>query len=193
MDIVSNVRYYLAEDIMTGKLTAKLLLHRNIWLQYFVSTVGRDLFVYVVNTGFLILVMIFGYRFLILPDQLINWLLFGYLFISGLVISFLINVIIGSTAFYITNARGVISMVEQFKSFLTGRLIPLNALPQLSFLAFQPFAFLFFTPLLVFTNQLSLNQFYLVIGGSIVSILGLFLIAIFTYSKGIKRYESIGI
>jgi ABC-2 type transport system permease protein len=193
MDIVSNVRYYLAEDIMTGKLTSKLLLHRNVWLQYFVSTVGRDLFVYLVNTAFLIIVLIIGFRFLITPDLLISWFLFGYLFISGVIISFLINIIIGSTAFYITNARGVISMVEQFKSFLTGRLIPLNSLPQLTGLIFQPFAFLFFTPLFVFTNQVKSDKFVYIILGNLLSAILLFVIATIVYSKGVSRYESVGI
>jgi len=193
MDIVSNVRYYLAEDIMTGKLTSRLLLHRNVWMQYFVSTIGRDLFVYLINTSFLLLVMIFGFRFLILPDTLGAWLMFGFLFVSGIIISYLINIIIGSSAFYITNARGVISMVEQFKSFLTGRLIPLNALPQLGFLIFQPFSFLFFIPLTVFTNEINTNDYSRIILGSIISIITLYLIAFVFYSRGIRRYEGIGI
>lgn len=114
-------------------------------------------------------------------------------FVSGLAISFLINIIIGSSAFYITNARGVISMVEQFKSFLAGRLIPLNALSRISFLIYQPFAFLFFTPLVVFTDQIDVYQSIEIISGSIISIILLLILAVWKYSKGIKRYESVGI
>ena len=119
--------------------------------------------------------------------------MFGFLFVSGIIISYLINIIIGSSAFYITNARGVISMVEQFKSFLTGRLIPLNALPQLGFLIFQPFSFLFFIPLTVFTNEINTNDYSRIILGSIISIITLYLIAFVFYSRGIRRYEGIGI
>ncbi|AEC02697.1 ABC transporter permease [Parasphaerochaeta coccoides] len=113
---------------------------------------------------------------------------------AGYVINFFIDLMIGFYSFYFTKVNAFYSSIRVFRNIMSGSIFPLNLLSSswFSFLSLMPFAYSVFFPSSIFLNTLDDDNLAMYLVISIVWCIGLFLICLFLWDRGLKRYSSFG-
>lgn len=181
---------YMIDDIKRGKLSAYLLQPTHtVLFMYFRHMGNRG-----VTMAFSIIYIIVGI-FLAPPTSLVAGVLFVTVVISGAIISMAQGIIVGSGAFWMTEAKGIKNVVNHISKVFSGALIPLTFFP----IAYQvpvmlsPFASYAYLPATVLQTK-SLNSFLLLqIGMSFVWAVALLFLSRLVWRKGVKHYEAIGL
>ena len=143
--IFSNaIQYDIGENIQDGKLTTKLLRPCNIFGFYICRAFGYQFFE---NISKLVLYLVIGIslsKFLILPSFVGFFVFLVFCMIAYFLNTFL-GIITGLGAFWFTAFFGCANFINSIKTVLSGNFFPLNAIKQIVFLTFLPFAFTFFS------------------------------------------------
>lgn len=189
----SWVGQFIPGRIRRGDISPLLLRPMSFLTQWIGENIGEKL----VKLIFLIpAVILFGK--LLSADipslNFVEWLLVIISTFSGAMIFFLLDVIIGMTAFWMEETRSIKEVFGVLESLFGGRLIPLAILPlflgKLSFIL--PFRYVISLPLEILLRQLTAGE--IIAGLSMQAIYSL--LAIFTYKliwdKGIKLYSAAG-
>jgi ABC-2 type transport system permease protein len=153
---------------------------------------GWWLFANLVETTILLLLITVGFQFVIVPT-IGNLLLFVLLSVISYAIKILIQVIIGTFAFYLTDISGVMNIAGQLETYLSGQAVPLNLAAVLFPITFLPWAFTYFFRVQVFLGSYTPTQNALVVVGSLAWCIILYYIASLLFKKGLKKYESVGL
>lgn len=139
----------------------------------------------------LVLLISIIHKHLILPSSYLNLFHTVFLIMLSAILSFLLEFIIGITAFWITNTYNFRFLIEILARFFSGSLIPLSLLPKSIFFIgqFLPFQFLTFVPIQVYLGKTSVFNAYL---GIFFWIAFAAIFAHYFYKLSIKRYEAVG-
>jgi ABC-2 type transport system permease protein len=147
---------YLADDIRTGALSQVLMRPAPAMLEQIGNNLGEK----VVKAGLLLpLLVALGWVFresLALPTSPARWALFGAAVALAAALSFLMNYVLGSLAFWLQDVSGLLALEDLLDKLLAGRFIPLVFLPSAlgPLLVAQPWRYTLSFPLEVLTGQL---------------------------------------
>lgn len=189
--------YFIADEIKRGDFSKYLIrpfgmLEQNA-IQNIAEKMHKLFFILLVN---LVLYFILFNSHTFSPGQISipTLILFIITLIIAAIIYFLIDIIIGLSAFWFTDVDFLRGMHSFARDFLSGKLIPIIMLPaSLSSAAlFSPYRYVVSFPVEVLLNKLSFDQ--LIIGLS-VQLCWLFILIIFykiLYAKGITLYQGYG-
>lgn len=112
----------------------------------------------------------------------------------ALLMSFLINFLIGIAAFWLDEAKAIDDLFDLIIYFFSGYLFPLSLLPMLvgEIAKFLPFRYILSFPIEIALNQLSRED--LVIGFALQIMWLVIIFAVFrlVWSAGIKKYSAVG-
>lgn len=116
------------------------------------------------------------------------------LVISGLV-SFSINVMVGSLSFWFIEADGIKNAVNQIIRIFGGSLIPLSFFPPLlkSFTLFSPIPIMAYIPATLFQSVTLTTENMLALFSSAIWAALLLPFSFYLFKKGVRHYEAIGI
>ena len=119
-------------------------------------------------------------------------MLFMVLIVEGILISFLVNLILGLIGFWLTESSTFFMLIEAITSVLAGSGIPLDILPWGldRFLIHTPFAYMVYYPIKAGIGQLGCPL--VVVGQGMLWISILLVIVIITWKKGLCRYSAPG-
>ncbi len=180
----------IIDDIKAGKISSYLIQPTHtVLFMYFKQLGTRG-----ISIAFSFLSIVFGI-ILFPPTSIVSGLLFFVVVISGAVICFAQGSIIGSGAFWMTEAKGIKNVVNHISKVFSGALIPLTFFP----VAYQipvmlsPFASYAYLPATLLQTKTVDLFLYLQVGVSIVWAIVLLFVSRLVWRKGIKRYEAIGI
>lgn len=112
----------------------------------------------------------------------------------GFLISFTFKMILGLSAFWLTDFHGLQNIVEIAILVFAGFVMPLQFLPPALFVLakFLPFAYFVYYPVIAFQGQLNVLELLQVITIQIGWIFGLTLLYRFMWKKGLQRFTGVG-
>ena len=180
----------MIEDIKAGKISAYLLQPTHtVFFMFFKHTGTRG-----VTIIFSLVYLIVGVM-LVPPTSVVAGLLFLVVVAAGIVICLAQCTMVGSSAFWTTDAKGVKNVVNHFTKVFCGSLIPLTFFPA----AFQvpvmlnPFAAYAYLPATLLQTK-TINSFLLLqVGAAIIWAVVLLYISRLVWRKGVRHYEAIGL
>jgi ABC-2 type transport system permease protein len=147
---------YVAADIRRGDLNKVLVRPAPHVLHYICNNLGEK----VVKLGLLLppiaaMVLVFHDQIRVPADPL-RWALFGSAVVLAAVLTFLVDYLMGSLAFWLQDVSGAVGVKRLLEGLLAGRLVPLAFFPEwmAGFLEAQPFRYLLSFPLEVLTADL---------------------------------------
>jgi len=152
--------FYLASDIRLGGLSPWLLRPTTKMVQYVGNNIGEKIIKMPLLLPLVGLVALAFGRDLSLPTNIRAWALFALSLPLAATIAFLLDVLIGSLAFWIQDVGGLIDIKELTSSALAGRFVPLALFPKAlqPFMNAQPFRYTLSFPLEVLTGGLSRQE-----------------------------------
>ena len=148
---------YLAQDIRLGGLSPWLLRPTPYMAHYLANNLGEKLIKLPLLLPLLGLVAVFFRHDLRLPTGIGPWALFAIALPCAATVAFLLDVVLGSLAFWLQDVRGLIRAKDLLSAFLGGRLVPLSLFPPAlaGLLDAQPFRYTLSFPLEVLAGGLS--------------------------------------
>lgn len=181
-----------ANDIKSGAITSSLLKPVNlIWYRVFFKAVVGNMW----SVGNLVAILFFSqflYSALVLPKNIVTFLIYIVVLLLNGILSLLINIIIGSLGFWITEVTHLKTITYQVVSILSGALIPLTFFPD-SFRKVTnilPFKYLVQFPVDIYLGKLTNSE---LITNFILMSLWLIVLSIFSqvlFKRGLRTYES---
>jgi ABC-2 type transport system permease protein len=192
VSLQNGVQWNLSMSIQNGEISSRLLRPSNFMAQAIVSDFGWWLFPRIVEILLLLVIGIFGFKFIIF-SSFWNFILYILMGIIGYFISIFISYILGSIAFFITDTEGVMEINNQLNFILSGKALPLSIIPALFGANFLPFAFTFYHPMQIYLGKYDFNQTVLVFIGGISWCIILYFLAKWIFKIGLKRNEAVGL
>ncbi len=107
------------------------------------------------------------------------------------ILSFLVNLM----AFWSREASGPLFLFKWILEFTSGEFYPLNIVwnSLFIFLAFLPFAYILFYPMMIYLGRLNDIQIFKIFGIQILWIISFGVLAYFVWKKGLRKYSGEGI
>jgi len=166
-----NVTHYLFFDDLGRRMT-------NIWLE---------------AIAFLAIIIPFS-NYLIFPHKLITYLIVVALMLLGGLLNYLLFYNLGILAFWMEQTWGARFALRMISTVASGSIIPLSLLPGLfgKIILFLPFSYMIYFPNQVFLERLTNSQVLKGIFCEAAWILGLYILSLFLWKKGLKSYTAKG-
>jgi len=188
-----NITRLVADEIKEGKLSIYLLKPFNYLGFWFSSFWADRLFECLVRLSVLVLFIVILPQYFRFPPvfQVISFFLF---LVISLLLNFLLNVLIASAAFWVTDIRLFSTTLGLSLGFLAGKVIPVDIMPgalkDLSL--FLPFQYTLYFPIKIFQGRFIGGE---ILRGVLVSLIWLvvfFWLLLFLWKRGLKKYEAVG-
>lgn len=188
-----NIGRLMSAEIKEGGLSAYLIKPVNYLKWWFSAFLADRSFEFLVRLGMVILFFIFLPKVIIFSGIDHFFLFLCFLMIS-LSINYLINILVASLTFWITDVQLFRQAMLMIFEFLGGSLVPLDIMPSflknLSFLL--PFQFTTFFPIRIYQGSLNTSQTLNGVLLAFVWMLFLVILIGILWRKGVKKYEAVG-
>jgi ABC-2 type transport system permease protein len=188
----SGLNWNIAGSITSGSISTRLLIPLSFFKVAFLRDFGWWLYSNLFQTSILFVLLFFGRDFVILstPVNIIFYLILSIF--SYFIVAFM-GIVIASMAFYFVEVQGLLNIQSELRFYLSGKAIPLNVSPFLAPIAYLPFALTFYFPMQIYLGKYSVIQsFGICLLGFVWCIL-LYLLAKYTFKRGLKRNEAVGL
>lgn len=185
---------WVAEQIRLGGISPFLLLPA----PYILSQVGNNLGEKVVKLPLLLplvgLVTIAFHDGLALPSNPTAWLLFLLALPMAAAVSFLLDFVLGSLAFWVQDVDGLVRVAGLLGAFLSGQIVPLALFPTAlsGFLEAQPYRYTLSFPLEVLTGRLGAGELARGFALQAVYCVGLWALYRALWRLGLRAYSAAG-
>lgn len=182
------------DDIERGELAARLLKPFSYYWQRFYIEIPVRIFQSIIGISvFFILSVIFGN---FLPHDLAsNQLLFVALIVLlAYFICFTFKMIIGITALWTTDIRGLHLLVDAIIVIFAGYIVPVNLLPGIleKIAYYSPFPYIIYYPVIAIQGKLSQASLISVISYQVFWLVLLGVLFSFYWNRGLKRFTDMG-
>lgn len=185
------ISWDIIQEIKDGYFSQYLLKPVSYFKWQFAGNLSFKAAEIVFSISGLILVILAVQKYLLPPISMLTLFHTIILTIFSAILSFLLEFIIGITAFWIVNAYNLRMLVSVFNRFFSGSLIPLVLLPRplMAISRFLPFPFLSYVPVQVYLGKADVANAYF---GMFFWILSATIFAHYFFKLGVKRYEAVG-
>ena len=190
--IETFISWDIIEDIKEGYFTHYVVKPVNYFIlqsvQNFSSKIIESIFALI---GFLAILFI-AFRYVLPPVSISALIHMIILIFLAMLLSFLIEFLIGISAFWLTDSDGFKMLTMGIGRFFSGNLIPLSLLPFPFILIskFLPFQYLMYVPAQIYLGKT--NNIAGAYAGVIIWIAIFFVLSFHFLKVGRKRYESVG-
>ncbi|MEO6848511.1 MAG: ABC-2 family transporter protein [Chthoniobacterales bacterium] len=186
--------WQIAADIRDGQINSFLTKPVN-YLRYRFSLFLSTRLLYTAVSILPVAGIFFYFRsYVILPHELMTWVLAFFSLVMACFIQFLIAYALAMLAFWILEISTVVFLLYSFEYFLSGRLFPLDIMPHWfqAALKWMPFTYELYFPVAVFMGEIKGNALWqgLVIQAGWVIVT--YLMAVGMWTSGIRKYEAVG-
>jgi len=185
---------YLAKNIRLGTLSPKLLRPVSPLTFYAGNNLGEKV-VKLLMMGPMVLVVALLFRADVrLPADAGTWLVFVWTLAAAIAVSFLVDVVMGSLAFWIQDVTGIANFKDLAQRFLSGRLVPLAFFPAslAGLLEAQPFRYTLSFPLEVVTGTLDSAALVRGLAWQAAWCIGLYALYRMLWRYGLRVYGAVG-
>lgn len=184
----------LAEDVVTGSLSTHLIKPYHYLGYMWGRAVGRRLARTLPSLIFVIAIFIVFNSSLVFPNSIIQTTLFILSVMLAWLLMFEIAIFVGETSFWISKISGINSAINQTILLLGGMWAPISLFSPIAqkIMGFLPFQYLYFHPIQIYQNKISIPVALHGLGIETVWILIIGVLIIVLWKKGIRRYEAYG-
>lgn len=183
--------FFLANDILTGKIVQYLIRPLSIFWHHIEQNILEKILKLFIPLPVVILCLYFFPEWfspkIFIPSHI---LLFIPSVLLAIVLAFVLDIALGTLAFWLENANQIRGYRYMLETVMSGKLIPYTALPAAVFTAFSwfPFRYIISAPLEILLGQAEGSQAWKLLGYQSAWLLALLLILIILWKKGLKRY-----
>lgn len=185
----------LRQEIMRGEINQNLVrpLHQ-LWFRFFHDIVYHVVLI-VVSLSFVTIIKIFASPYVRLPSHPSTYIYFIIALFGSYTLSSCLELITGSMAFWFGETDGIRQARQMTETVLSGQIAPLIFFP----LTIQtianvlPFKFLAFIPAQIMLEKLSGPELQTAFLQLLIWCVVLITLLIFTWNRGLKTYEGVGI
>ena len=191
---ISWLIYFVAEEIRDGNLSRKLLYPVPLMASWIANNLGEKGLRLMLQVPLVCVMGLFFRAELRLPGDGWTWLLVLAAVLLAAAVSFLLDLLVTSMAFWLQDVWGLNSAVFFAERFLNGRLIPLALFPPwlLGAMEAQPFRYMLSFPLEVLTGSLDVagiaRGFVWQIGWAVA----LYVLYRVQWHFGLRAYSAVG-
>jgi ABC-2 type transport system permease protein len=189
--VVWDIAWDIKTDVMNGQITTKLMRPSNTIGQYFVITIGANMYSIIVNAIILITIIptlnvqIPYNPNLILPSTL--------MFSIGFFIFFFVDILLGTLAFWLKQIGPLIETRSVLFPFLAGALVLLPTNKITIFFANLPLSFGVYHPTQIYLGKYTQTEILQTFVGGVAWCLILWILARFVFKAGLKKNEAVGL
>lgn len=190
----SHHSHYITQDILNGKLSAKLLLPlKYIWYHWF-SELGYHIATLGVMSVLFILFVITFPEYTVFPTHAITWVLFGISLVIANFISSSIQVMVGLGSFWLGEIHALSQLRFLVEKIFSGEFAPLTLYPVFirGIALSLPFQFIHFIPIQIYLEKMTFEQSAKMLGVGSLWIVGFFIIISILWNRGMRRYDGAG-
>lgn len=185
---------FVSRDINEGRLSMFLVKPISYIKYIFFHEFGRSFLATVVSLLSQVIVILFFLDKLVYNTDIKYLLVLICMLFFAFIIELLIGFLIGTIAFWADEIDGIDTSISRVKRFFSGGYFPLSLLPStLGMISmYLPFAYSFFVPAQLYLKKIDLKQGLI---GLIVELIWIVLLSVFlkiVWSRGLKRYEAVG-
>lgn len=182
-----GINEIISESIRNGQINKELLNPITYFQYYFGINLGELGFAVIVGIATFILCTIFWE--LVLPVNLLNFLLCIIVIIVGVPITFFIQMIVGTVGFYTNSIWGMQILRKAVIQIFSGIIAPISLFPMWfqKISEFLPFKDLIYTPINIWLGQISYTEIIFVIIKQIVWGFILYIIAKKFFNHAVKN------
>ncbi len=183
----------IKDGVMEGKIANYLLLPFNSLYMYFARNISQNIvamFFFVIP----VIALILGTNFFVGPASLISLLLMLLMIIIAFLTSMFLYTLLGSVAFWTVETGNIIWAFNFIVSFLAGKMIPVQFLPEMiqKVVQYTPFVAIFNLPASIYLGKFSSDQLIIHFVVQIAWMIGLYYLLVLVWNKGLKRLELVG-
>ncbi|MBI2595394.1 ABC-2 family transporter protein [Candidatus Daviesbacteria bacterium] len=186
--------WFISEKINNGDFSVYLIKPVSVLTEYFIQNMSEKIFKIFVIIFVIIGVVLASQGKIAFPLNILNWLLFFTSLLMSILIAFLLDFILGLSAFWFHEIDFFKNYISLSNQLFSGKLIPVAFLPATLFnlAVFLPFRYIISFPIEVLLGKLSAENVVLGFGIQFFWLTFFFLGYKLTYSKGIKLYQGFG-
>jgi viologen exporter family transport system permease protein len=193
--VTVHAEWEVEYEVRQGTLSNYLVRPVSPWTIWFFNQLGWRLWRTALVSPILALAILVLAPSLELPslDPVQTIMLLASL-VLAYVVCFLFKLVLGFTAFWLTNIQAVISLSDVLVYLFGGILIPLQLLPSAlqQFALFLPLQSMFAFPLSVLLGRAQGTDMFMGLAGQLVWCVVLWLLATIMWRFGLRRYEAVG-
>ena len=182
-----GVNEMMGDSIRNGQINKELLNPISYFKYYFGIDLGEIAFATVIGIATFIICSIFWK--LILPANIIDFILCFLVILLGIPITFFTQIIVGTIGFYTNSIWGMKILRKAIIKIFSGIIAPISLFPlwfqELS--KFLPFKELIYTPINIWLGQVSYNQIMFVIIKQILWGIIFYIIAKLFFNHAVKN------
>jgi ABC-2 type transport system permease protein len=192
--ILNGGGFEISGMIKSGDLSKVIIKPYSINMFLYWKHLSAALFEFFKQFSFLLLIVPFFARYMTWDLSVHAALLLLVYLATTTVISHLILLLLGMTAFWLEQAQAVLWSFAVLINFLSGMFIPLDFFPRwiVRVLELIPFAAFSYMPAKLYMNQLSVEEGARLLGVYALWVLALMALNTFVWKAGTKKYSAIG-
>jgi len=185
-----NIGYW---HIYHGRLTNYLLRPISYYGINFLSEIPWRIIQGFFGIVVFFLMNFFFPHFIVLTSDIWTMILAFCIFFLAYTLSYAVKVVIGVSAFWLTDYHGLVEIVDMFRLIAGGFVVPLYLFPDWIFkiVSFTPFPYSMYFPILAWQGKLSYGELFQCIGIQLLWIVGFFAIFKILWKKGSREYTGV--
>lgn len=191
----SHVSNSMREDIIEGRLNFYLVRPVNFIFSRCLHEVSYKLFSGIFFIPLIIVISLFFKQYLVLPQSILQLVLFLFSLILAFILSNAFQFIIGFACFWLGNNSGPNNLNHLADLVFSGRIAPLVFFPPFLKLiaSVLPFKYISYFPAQIFLGQIGYQEILLGFIYAMIWIIVIWGIAYIMWRRGLKIYEGVGI
>lgn len=183
----------IMEGVRDGKIANYLLLPLNSMYLFFVRNMAKN-----IVTMFFFVIPVIGLLYFtdyfVMPSSSVGLLLTVCMVVVAMFTSMFMYTLLGAIAFWTVETGNIIWAFNFIIGFFAGRMIPVQFLPEIvqKFVEYTPFVAIFNLPASIYLGKFSADELVVQFAVQIAWMIGLYLILILVWKKGLRRMELVG-
>ena len=177
----------MAHSIRNGNINKELLNPLSYFQYYFGVNIGEMSFALLVGIAVFVICSLFWG--ITLPVSFMNFLLFVFVILLGIPITFFLTMIVGTVGFYSNSIWGMQILRKSIISIFSGLIAPITLFPNWfqSIANILPFKELIYTPINIWLGQISFSEILLIILKQTIWIVILYVLAKLFFKHAVKK------
>lgn len=191
---ISHCARHIRDHIMNGDLSRRLSIPFPFFIYLGMAEISYKYISATISFICIALLYIFGNNFFMFPTSIMQWFMFIVSLGVTFIISHLFQYLIGLSTFWWEDINALQTTEEIINAIFSGRLAPLTffALSIQQLANYLPFKYVAYVPAQIFIGNIGVNQWWPVFAPALAWILGLSLLIMFVWRRGLRRHEGFG-
>lgn len=182
------------EDIQEGQLATYLLKPFSYFKAKMLTEIPNRIVRGFMGLGILLLVLLFGSNLLHIQQSPLGILFALIIGVLAYVLSFTLKMILGLTAFWVTDIGGLFQLSDMFIFIFSGFILPLSLLPKPweTIAYILPYGYIIYFPVITLQGNLSITTLLQIIMSQLVWIGITYALYRYMWKLGIRKFTAVG-